>query len=71
MVLQGALYFGMETILSKCKTWLINAISANGVTLLQLDDLVSIWRFGSELGECTTRKQGFYIPCPIQISLNY
>ncbi|KAI3790859.1 hypothetical protein L2E82_04245 [Cichorium intybus] len=46
---EGALYFGMETILSKCKAWLTKSISVNGVTMLQLNDLVSIWEFGFEL----------------------
>ncbi|XP_076899936.1 BTB/POZ domain-containing protein FBL11 isoform X2 [Bidens hawaiensis] len=47
---EGALYFGMEMILSHCKTWLTNALSdAAGVPLLQLTDLVSIWDFGSQL----------------------
>ncbi|CAI9290696.1 unnamed protein product [Lactuca saligna] len=46
---EGALYFGMETIISKCMMWLTKAISVNGVPLLQLNDLLSIWEFGSEL----------------------
>ncbi|CAH1453237.1 unnamed protein product [Lactuca virosa] len=46
---EGALYFGMEMIISKCMMWLTKAISVNGVPLLQLNDLLSIWEFGSEL----------------------
>lgn len=68
VVFQGALYFGMETILSDCKMWLIKAISVNRVPLLQLNDLVHIWEFGSEIGEFTTRKQVSSIPCQIPIS---
>lgn len=46
---EGALYFGMETIISKCKMWLTKAMSVNGPPLVQVNDLVGIWEFGSEL----------------------
>ncbi|KAI3707560.1 hypothetical protein L6452_26186 [Arctium lappa] len=46
---EGALYFGMETILSKCKMWLTKAMLVNREPLVQVNDLVSIWEFGSEL----------------------
>ncbi|KAK9075026.1 hypothetical protein SSX86_003345 [Deinandra increscens subsp. villosa] len=48
-IFEGALYFGMEMILSQCKMWLTKALSATGVPLVQLSDLVSIWEFGSKL----------------------
>ncbi|XP_071704729.1 BTB/POZ domain-containing protein FBL11-like [Rutidosis leptorrhynchoides] len=47
-IFEGALYFGMDTILSDCKMWLIKTISDNKVPLIQLNDLVNIWEFGSE-----------------------
>lgn len=50
---QGALYFGVETLISKCKTWFSKVASPKGSGLLQieLDDLVHIWIFGLEFGE--------------------
>ena len=51
MTWQGALYFGMEMALLKCRTWLTDAVSASGTPLVQLNDLFSIWEFGSEIGE--------------------
>ncbi|KAJ0726600.1 putative chromatin remodeling & transcription regulator BTB-POZ family [Helianthus annuus] len=48
-IFEGALYFGMEMILSQCKMWLAKALSMTGVPSVQLNDLVSIWEFGSEL----------------------
>ncbi|KAK1439449.1 hypothetical protein QVD17_05267 [Tagetes erecta] len=48
-IFEGSLYFGMEIILSQCKMWLTKALSATGVPLVQLSDLVSIWEFGSDL----------------------
>ncbi|KAI7748943.1 hypothetical protein M8C21_011096 [Ambrosia artemisiifolia] len=48
-IFEGALYFGMEMILSQCKMWLAKALSVTGIPLVQLSDLVSIWEFGSEL----------------------
>lgn len=47
---KGALYFGMETALLKCRTWLTEAVSASRTPLVQLNDLFSIWEFGSEIG---------------------
>ncbi|KAI3695746.1 hypothetical protein L1987_78746 [Smallanthus sonchifolius] len=48
-IFEGALYFGMEMILSQCKIWLTKALSVAGFPMVQLSDLVSIWEFGSEL----------------------
>ncbi|GJX35690.1 BTB/POZ domain-containing protein FBL11 isoform X1 [Tanacetum coccineum] len=48
---KGALYFGMEMVLLKCRTWLTQAVSASRAPLVQLSDLFSIWEFGSEIGE--------------------
>ncbi|XP_024986087.1 BTB/POZ domain-containing protein FBL11 isoform X3 [Cynara cardunculus var. scolymus] len=46
---EGALYFGMEMILSKCKMWLTKAMSVNRAPLVQVNDLIGIWEFGSEI----------------------
>ncbi|KVH89663.1 hypothetical protein Ccrd_008344 [Cynara cardunculus var. scolymus] len=56
---EGALYFGMEMILSKCKMWLTKAMSVNRAPLVQVNDLIGIWEFGSEIGELTVKKWGF------------
>lgn len=47
---EGALYFGVEMLLLKCKTWFSEVSSSEGsVSLqLQLDDLIHIWKFGLE-----------------------
>nr|KYP71091.1 LRR and BTB/POZ domain-containing protein FBL11 [Cajanus cajan] len=48
---EGALYFGVETLLLKCETWLSEAFSPKGFqsTQIQLEDLIQIWKFGSDL----------------------
>ncbi|KAL2345200.1 hypothetical protein Fmac_006485 [Flemingia macrophylla] len=47
---EGALYFGVETLLLNCETWLSGAFSPEGFqsTQIQLEDLVQIWKFGSD-----------------------
>ncbi|XP_018839777.1 BTB/POZ domain-containing protein FBL11 isoform X8 [Juglans regia] len=47
---EGALYFGVETLISKCKTWFSEVSSPKGSGSLQieLDDLIHIWIFGLE-----------------------
>ncbi|PSR98499.1 BTB/POZ domain-containing protein [Actinidia chinensis var. chinensis] len=47
---EGALFFGVEMLLSKCKSWLIDATSSKGLCSpqIQLEDLIHIWRFGIE-----------------------
>lgn len=50
---QGALFFGVDTLLLKCKIWFSELISSKGPLSLQiqLDDLIHIWDFGLEHGE--------------------
>ncbi|KAL6998096.1 hypothetical protein U1Q18_008223 [Sarracenia purpurea var. burkii] len=50
ILLEGALFFGVEMLLLKCKAWLIDVTSLKGQCSLQieLDDLIHIWRFGIE-----------------------
>nr|XP_043614055.1 BTB/POZ domain-containing protein FBL11 [Erigeron canadensis] len=64
-IFEGALYFGMDMILSECKTWLTNAMLVNEVPSVQLKDLVNIWEFGSEIGD--------YIPelCTSYLAKNF
>ncbi|KAF3956764.1 hypothetical protein CMV_018147 [Castanea mollissima] len=47
---EGALYFGVEMLLLKCKTWFSEVSSSEGSASLQLqlDDLIHIWKFGLE-----------------------
>lgn len=47
---EGALFFGVEVLLSKCKAWLIEETTAKGLCLMQIqvDDLIRIWKFGVE-----------------------
>ncbi|TKY62017.1 BTB/POZ domain-containing protein FBL11 [Spatholobus suberectus] len=47
---EGALYFGVETLLWKCETWLSEVLSPNGFqsTQIQMEDLIQIWKFGSD-----------------------
>lgn len=53
LIMQGALYFGVETLLLNCITWFSEVSSSNGFGSLQiqLDDLIYIWKFGLERGE--------------------
>lgn len=48
---QGALYFGVEMLLMRCKTWFSEVVSTEVPPQVQLDDLISIWSFGLEHGE--------------------
>ncbi|XP_010654061.1 BTB/POZ domain-containing protein FBL11 isoform X2 [Vitis vinifera] len=47
---EGALFFGVDTLLLKCKIWFSELISSKGPLSLQiqLDDLIHIWDFGLE-----------------------
>lgn len=47
---EGALFFGVEMLLLKCKEWLIEETTAKGPCLMpiQLADLIHIWKFGVE-----------------------
>ncbi|RDY08801.1 BTB/POZ domain-containing protein FBL11, partial [Mucuna pruriens] len=47
---EGALYFGVETLLFKCDTWLSEVLSPKGFqsTQIQMEDLIQIWKFGSD-----------------------
>ncbi|XP_034226541.1 BTB/POZ domain-containing protein FBL11 isoform X2 [Prunus dulcis] len=45
---EGALYFGVEMLLMRCKTWFSEVVSAEVPPQVQLDDLISIWSFGLE-----------------------
>lgn len=49
---QGALYFGVETLLLKCETWLSELLSPKRFqsTQIQMEDLIQIWEFGSDCG---------------------
>ena len=59
LIFQAALYFGVEMLLLKCKTWFSEVSSSEGSASLQLqlDDLIHIWKFGLECGEDLS---GFY-----------
>lgn len=48
---QGALYFGVEMLLTRCKTWFSNVASSEVPPQIQLDDMIYIWSFGLEHGE--------------------
>ncbi|KAH1258753.1 BTB/POZ domain-containing protein FBL11 [Glycine max] len=47
---EGALYFGVETLLLKCETWLSELLSPKRFqsTQIQMEDLIQIWEFGSD-----------------------
>ncbi|KAK7396656.1 hypothetical protein VNO78_17812 [Psophocarpus tetragonolobus] len=47
---EGALYFGVETLILKCETWLSEVLSSKGFqsTQIQMEDLIQIWKFGSD-----------------------
>lgn len=53
LIFQGALYFGVERLLLKCKVWFSQVSSSKDSRSpqIQLDDLIHIWRFGLECGE--------------------
>ncbi|XP_057951547.1 BTB/POZ domain-containing protein FBL11 isoform X4 [Malania oleifera] len=50
LLFEGALFFGVEKLLSKCKAWFREITSTKGLCSLQiqLDDLIHIWKFGLE-----------------------
>ncbi|KAM1196846.1 hypothetical protein ACFX2I_008519 [Malus domestica] len=48
LLFEGALYFGVEMLLVRCKTWFSEVVSAELQPQIQLDDLISIWSFGVE-----------------------
>lgn len=50
---QGALYFGVETLLLKCETWFSEVFSPKGfqLTQIQIEDLIQIWKFGLDRGK--------------------
>ncbi|KAF3440498.1 hypothetical protein FNV43_RR18782 [Rhamnella rubrinervis] len=43
---EGALYFGVQMLLEKCKTWFSEVVSSKVPAQIGLDSLVSIWNFG-------------------------
>ncbi|KAM7464270.1 hypothetical protein LguiA_032391 [Lonicera macranthoides] len=43
---EGALFFGVDMLLLKCKIWLSEVTSDSGIRSLQLEDLIRIWKFG-------------------------
>ncbi|KAK7244939.1 hypothetical protein RIF29_39768 [Crotalaria pallida] len=47
---EAALYFGVETLLLKCKMWFSEVFSPKGfqTTQIQIEDLIEIWKFGLE-----------------------
>ncbi|XP_024188680.1 BTB/POZ domain-containing protein FBL11 isoform X2 [Rosa chinensis] len=47
-LIEGALYFGVEMLLTKCKTWFSEVASSEVPPQMQLDDLIYIWSFGLE-----------------------
>ncbi|CAL5350771.1 unnamed protein product [Camellia sinensis] len=53
LLFEGALFFGVELLLLKCKAWLIDVTSLKDLCSLQiqLEDLINIWKFGIEHGE--------------------
>ncbi|KAM7468286.1 hypothetical protein LguiB_015848 [Lonicera macranthoides] len=51
-VTHGALFFGVDMLLLKCKIWLSEVTSDSGIRSLQLEDLIRIWKFGLDHVEC-------------------
>ncbi|XP_042482383.1 BTB/POZ domain-containing protein FBL11 isoform X3 [Macadamia integrifolia] len=49
-LLEGALFFGVESLLLECKSWFSETTSSRGLRSLQItvDDIVEIWNFGLE-----------------------
>ncbi|XP_052728814.1 BTB/POZ domain-containing protein FBL11 isoform X2 [Vigna angularis] len=47
---EGALYFGVESLLLKCDMWLSEVLSSEGFqyTQIKMEDLIQIWKFGSD-----------------------
>ncbi|XP_028782342.1 BTB/POZ domain-containing protein FBL11 isoform X2 [Neltuma alba] len=47
---EGALYFGVDSLLSKCKIWLSDVSSSKGSqpVQMQMEDIILIWKFGLE-----------------------
>ncbi|XP_061340254.1 BTB/POZ domain-containing protein FBL11 [Gastrolobium bilobum] len=45
---EGALYFGVETLILKCEMWFSEVFSPKGFqsTLIKMEDLIQIWKFG-------------------------
>ncbi|XP_058088680.1 LOW QUALITY PROTEIN: BTB/POZ domain-containing protein FBL11 [Magnolia sinica] len=49
-IFEGALFFGVETLLLECEDWFHRSISARGTCSVQLslEALIDIWNFGSK-----------------------
>ncbi|KAL6138398.1 hypothetical protein ACLB2K_063681 [Fragaria x ananassa] len=47
-LIEGALYFGVEMLLTRCKTWFSEDASLEVPPQIQLEDLIYIWSFGLE-----------------------
>ena len=47
---QAALYFGVEMLLTRCKSWFSMVASSEAPPQIQLDELIYIWIFGLEHG---------------------
>lgn len=56
-IFQGALYFGVQMLLEKCKTWFSEVVSSKVPPQIGLDGLISMWNFGFDHGE----DWGFFI----------
>nr|XP_011466784.1 PREDICTED: BTB/POZ domain-containing protein FBL11 isoform X1 [Fragaria vesca subsp. vesca] len=47
-LIEGALYFGVVMLLTRCKTWFSEVASSEMPPQIQLEDLIYIWSFGLE-----------------------
>jgi len=49
---QGALYFGVDTLIVKCEDWFSQVFSPNEfpLTPIQIEDFIQIWKFASDHG---------------------
>lgn len=66
---QAALFFGVEALLLKCKTWFAEKTSLRAISSppIYLDDLIEIWNFALEHGEDSTN----YLSAMIKFILFY
>lgn len=53
--LQAALYFGLEGLVFKCRTWFSDIIMMERLSSqLELDEMIHFWEFGLEHGRTST-----------------
>jgi len=61
-VWKTALYFGLEKLMSECKSWFSDILERRvSSSQLQFDDLIHVWDFGYEQGKTSSSNFQIYV----------